>query len=412
MECNNQAMSYGEIKREFLSQLNDNRYSEHSKTSYKAIFKRLDKYMKSKNIEQYSQQIGDEFIKFAKDECCLSSNYLTRIFVLVRRCNDIIAGRGYIYRQQKIIKSNSPVCFRAILSDYAVSLRKSGKRETSIVLYIYCITRFLNRIHENGITNISQLNPENIYAAFNSLEPEGNLVSSLRSFLRYTHLSAYMTTDYSCIIPSMRKRQIIPSVYTKEETNKMIAAVDVQIASGKRDLAIILLALRIGIRTSDIAALTFENFDFENETLNFVQIKTQTAQKLPLLPEVLVAIHDYIENARPESASKQIFLTHCAPFYPIGKDVVYSAVSRAIKRAGIDCKQRKHGAHALRMTLASTLVEDDVPFEAVRKILGQDSPEATKKYILFKTDMLRRCALPVPLPSDNFAELLVSGRQA
>lgn len=411
MDSNNHAMSCGEIEREFLSQLNDNRYSEHSKTNYAAIFKRLDEYMQSKNIELYSKQIGDEFMAFAKDECHFSPKYLIHISVLVRRCNDIIAGRGYIYKQPTV-KADAPACFHAILSGYAENLRKNGKRETSIELYVYYSTKFLNRVYENGITNVSELRPENIYETFNSLEPEGNLVSSLRSLLRFAHLAAYMTIDYSCIIPSIRRRQIIPSVYTAEEIDKMLGTVDRKTAIGKRNLAIILLALRIGIRTSDIAALTFENFDFEAETLNFIQIKTQLVQKLALLPEVSAAVRDYIDDARPESTSKQVFLIHNAPFYPIGKSAVYSAVSRAIQRAEIDCKQRKHGAHALRMTLASALVEDDVPFEAVRKILGQDSPEATKKYVLFKTDMLRRCALPVLPPSGNFAELLALGRRA
>jgi len=411
MDKQSGAMDYKEIESELYSRLNDNRYSRNTKDNYSALFKWLHKYMQHKNTKLYTPQIGDEFITFVKGKQQFSLKYLSRFSILIRHCNDIVAGHEYTYRKTSP-KVEAPECFRAILVDYAENLRKSGKRETSIKLYVYCNTKFLNRVYENGITDVSELEPENIYAAFNSLGPEGNLVSSLRSFLRFAHLAAYMTIDYSCIIPGIRQRQIIPSVYTVEEIDKIIETVDTQTAIGKRNMAMILLALRLGIRSSDIRTLTFENFDFKSETLSFIQMKTQSTQQLVLLPDVSAAVRDYIENARPVSIRNQIFLIHNAPFYPIGETVVYSVVSRAIQRSGIDCKHRKQGAHALRMTLASTLVEDNVPFEAVRKILGQDSPEATKNYVLFKTEMLRRCALPVPMPSGNFAKLLASAGRA
>ena len=60
------------------------------------------------------------------------------------------------------------------------------------------------------------------------------------------------------------------------------------------------------------------------------------------------------------------------------------------------------------MTLASELISEKVPYEAVRRILGQEDPDATRHYIRFDIETLRVCALEVPEPIGLLAKSLGS----
>ncbi len=47
------------------------------------------------------------------------------------------------------------------------------------------------------------------------------------------------------------------------------------------------------------------------------------------------------------------------------------------------------------MTLASELVAENVPYDAVRKILGQEDPNSTKHYVKYDIEALRSCSIEV-----------------
>lgn len=58
----------------------------------------------------------------------------------------------------------------------------------------------------------------------------------------------------------------------------------------------ILLALRLGVRCSDVASLKFSNINWQNDTITFIQHKTKVSVTLPLLTDVGNALMDYILN--------------------------------------------------------------------------------------------------------------------
>ena len=79
---------------------------------------------------------------------------------------------------------------------------------------------------------------------------------------------------------------------------------------GKRDYAILLLAVRLGMRASDIRLLCLPDIDFKNRKISYIQFKTDVPQTLSLLPEIEDALRDYIENGRPKTDEPYIFLTY------------------------------------------------------------------------------------------------------
>lgn len=167
----------------------------------------------------------------------------------------------------------------------------------------------------------------------------------------------------------------------------------------------------MGIRGGDIATLTFEELDFKRNTICLTQQKTATPLSLPMLPEIKAALLDYLEHERASSDSEYVFLSLKPPFSHISVHLLGKLTSTAIRSAGIVPGGRKCGPHAFRASLASSMVNDDVPYEVVRNTLGHTDVNAIKSYAKLDVERLRVYALAVPKATGYFAKILSGGRE-
>jgi len=165
-----------------------------------------------------------------------------------------------------------------------------------------------------------------------------------------------------------------------------------------------LLASRLGLRASDIAHLTFGNIDWENSTITLSQFKTGKKIELPLLVEVGEAIIDYLKYGRKRSESPRIFLYTRAPFTAMTNAAVAGTLGRTVDASGVDTAGRKHGAHAMRHSLASRFLENQESMPVISDALGHQSTNTTMSYLRIDVESLRKCALYVPLVEPSFYE--------
>jgi integrase len=141
-----------------------------------------------------------------------------------------------------------------------------------------------------------------------------------------------------------------------------------------------------------------------------VQVKTGEHLSLPLLPEIYHALTDYIENERPGYDSDIIFARAAPPFdVPMSPKTIYAAVSHIIGKSGIMPKGRRRGAHSLRSSLATALLNEGNDYRSIQGALGQKSPDAVKSYVKTDVENLRDYAIPVPAPSGQFLAKLGVG---
>lgn len=203
--------------------------------------------------------------------------------------------------------------------------------------------------------------------------------------------------DLSSYAPNIRceHRSTLPSVYTPKEVSKILSSIDRSNPVGKRNYALILLITRLGMRCGDVCNLKFSDIDWEQNKLHYTQHKTGVAQTLPLFEDVGMAIIDYLKYGRPKSDSSSIFLQHRAPIIPCNSSGVYSLVSRHITKMDFPNTNRKRGPHALRHSLASRLLEGNIPLPVISAILGHANTETTSAYLAIDIDKLRLCALEV-----------------
>ncbi|WP_205513216.1 site-specific integrase [Longitalea arenae] len=274
--------------------------------------------------------------------------------------------------------------------------------------YLY-LNRFLLHLNEKGIKKINEISKHDILSFTRSISP--HLLASksialgiLKGYLRHLFDQSLIESNYSIIVPRVNydKQPKLPSVFSKEEVTTLLGSIDRSSPVGKRDYAILLLATKLGLRTSDIVALKFENIIWEKNIIEFNQVKTKKHITLPLLPEIGNAIIDYMKYGRPVSDEPYCFLQLLAPHDRIEKSSVGGLVRYNLKRAGIKIGNRKHGPHALRHSFAEKLLSNKTTLPVISEALGHSSSESTMYYMRIDINALRQCALEVDLIPSSF----------
>ena len=266
--------------------------------------------------------------------------------------------------------------------------------------YIKISLIFLDYLNQKRITDVSHIDLSicNDYIrtftgmSFKTIEQH---ICGLRYFLRFLNEENVLESDIASLIhmPSISKSTKIPSVWTEDEIKKLLQAIDRNSPIGKRDYAMLLLAVLLGMRAGDICALKFKNLDWRQKLITYTQQKTKKTNTLPLLPIIGDAIIDYLKNGRLDSDCDNVFIRHIHPYGEFQSSTSLSEnLKRYMKYAGLTVKKRKT-AHSLRHTLASTLLYDGTPLMTISNILGHNCPKTTSVYTKVDLPALRKCAL-------------------
>lgn len=204
-------------------------------------------------------------------------------------------------------------------------------------------------------------------------------VAGLRSFLRFCFVEGLVEVNLSqAALPvTGRRRSSLPKGIAKADAGALLGSCDRRSTLGRRDYAVIITLLRLGLRASEVAALRLDDIDWRAGEL-VVRGKSAREDRLPLPADVGAAIAAYLKRGRPMSDRREVFLRARAPFGPIASRTVSSTVRRGCRRAGIEVV----GSHRLRHTLACEMVSAHVPLVQIAQVLRHHSLQATAIYAI------------------------------
>jgi integrase len=191
----------------------------------------------------------------------------------------------------------------------------------------------------------------------------------------------------------MRQAQV-RDVMATEDIDRLLASVDRSRAVGRRDYAVLLLAIRYGMRPSDIRQLRLDDVQWRRRLIAIRHAKTGRPLTLPLLPEIAEALADYLCAGRPATAAREIFIRHRAPFAPFVPTNNLTAIVRPLfRRTGLDQRPGGRGLYVFRHTLAGRLLTAGCPIKSIADVLGHQSTDTTMEYATVNLAALRRVAL-------------------
>jgi integrase/recombinase XerD len=384
-------------------------YTEGSMNFYRSRWKKIVQFAEERNDIFYSEQLGIDYVEshyriLEKDFDKKLSRKDTQELRIIRMIGDFQLHHTVLRRYYKHRKLLADSYYIDISNDFKKFCEQKDYSKVTLDHYVKQSERFMDYLVSQGIRDcrdikLSVINSYiRILAGYTYKTVEQN-ICSIRSFLRYLQEQDILKTDLASKTPMVqsRKQTRIPSVWTKEELDTLIDAIDRGNPKGKRDYAIILLACMLGLRVTDIKNLTFGCFHWEEKQLIFTQSKTRETVILPIPSEVGWAIIDYLKYGRPKVDSPVIFVRHMAPFLPFSEsDHLYQLIRDYMRIAHLPTLKKRRGMHSLRHTAASRMLEHDTPLAVISDILGHADTDSTAVYLKVDINKLEECCLDTP----------------
>ena len=221
------------------------------------------------------------------------------------------------------------------------------------------------------------------------------IATAMRAFLRFLAATGQCSEGLIHALPRFPSYQLAatPRFLEPEDLEKVIGALSDADAVGARDRAVVLLLARLGLRASEVAALTFDAIDWHNGRIA-VCGKGGRQHWLPLPQQVGDAIVTYLRRGRPPLPVPQVFISALAPRRPMTRLSVSGVVRRALRRAGV--KAPHQGAHLLRHSAATAMLRNGVSLAGVGAVLRHRSPQTTAHYAKIDFDLLGEIVQPWP----------------
>jgi site-specific recombinase XerD len=237
------------------------------------------------------------------------------------------------------------------------------------------------------------------FRRLHSRETQRTWLMVLRSVLRYLAGEGRISAGWDAALPPIANPQHaqLPRGLSEDQVGALWRASEGKSRRALRNRALLLLFLRLGLRTEEVAALLPGDIDWKSGTVKIRSAKTYRERTLPLPQDVGEALVAYLRSLR--TRPRRVFdPTRKAPVgsprclqqrYEV---YVRNCMIYLFQCAGI----RNRGAHALRHTLATGMVNGGVTFKAVSDMLGHKSITTTLIYAKLDLKVLMQVALPWP----------------
>jgi integrase/recombinase XerD len=183
-----------------------------------------------------------------------------------------------------------------------------GLARGTVVGYVDAVKPFLAELDEDGL-DLGELTAARVTAFVVGRCPGQShgaakmTVCALRSLLGFLHVEGLIAESLIGAVPSAASWRLsgLPRFLEDDQAQALLDSCDPQTVTGRRDLAILTLLLRLGLRAGEVAGLSLEDVDWRAGELVVVG-KGRRSERLPLPVDVGEAISGYLRDGRPDSA--------------------------------------------------------------------------------------------------------------
>jgi site-specific recombinase XerD len=207
------------------------------------------------------------------------------------------------------------------------------------------------------------------------------IATSLRSYLKFLQFRGDIDPHLLRMIPSPPNRRLkdYPVTMSESQIALLVTAFDRTRPDGKRDCAMMLCMLQMGLRSSEVARLNLTDIDWHRSVIRLYRGKTHITRELPLMNRCGNALADYLKQGRPSCISRRVFVRHSTP---VGSDLVSENVRGAMRRAYLRAGLPKEwtGTHILRHTAATRMLNNGASLKQIADVLGHQSIDTTMIY--------------------------------
>ena len=261
----------------------------------------------------------------------------------------------------------------------------------------WLIPRFLKGLGTAG-SSLREITPHRIDVALQEMLSPGGYsrvsirgwASILRAFFRYAETRGWCRKGLAASIrgPHVFAQTSLPTGPSWDDVRRLLAMTEGNRRSDIRARAILMLLAIYGLRAAEVKHLRLDDFDWERELLTVTVSKTRRIRSYPLTRSVGDAVLRYLQEVRPHSSHRELFLTLHAPARPLCN--VWDIVAKRLRSLNVSLPH--HGPHALRHACAARLLAQGLSLKEIGDHLGHSDPDATRIYAKVDLRGLRQVA--------------------
>jgi len=277
----------------------------------------------------------------------------------------------------------------AILSQFEQHLIQISLSPKTIASYLTDLGIFIRWATETRSENFSivQVTPDHIRAYLSYLLDDlGRAPSTVNrhlqalrkccAYIAAVNLAPSNATEEIGLIKI--EKQDTPKILSQTEISHLLeAAKEARTPIARRDLVILCLLLKAGLRVAEVANLQVDDliFDYPGVHLAVRDSRGQGQRDIPLVPELCRMLKEYLAIRVKTTTSVHLFLTQ------EGKPLSTRTVQRIVSRCAKQAQLQGVTAQLLRRTYALRLLQETGDLNLVTRRLGHQTSSITLRYL-------------------------------
>ena len=201
-------------------------------------------------------------------------------------------------------------------------------------------------------------------------------LSALRAFFAFLLREGRITANPAENVETPRIPRHIPEVFSREEVERLLAAINLDTPGGVRDRFLFELIYSCGLRVSEAAAMSLERI-YRTEKFLRVLGKGGKERIVPIGDVALEWLERYLSGARPALARGRrlasLFVNHLGE--PLTRKGMWKRFKGYAQEAGVAGK-----IHTLRHSFATHLLKGGADLRTVQVLLGHSDIGTTQIY--------------------------------
>ena len=289
--------------------------------------------------------------------------------------------------------------YKALLISFKEWLDILGYAETTVYYLPNHLKEFFYYLEQNGIRNINQITTKIVKEYYQELQQRANerqsgalsksylnkhqqALKKFKEYLQnhnYKHFNVHLKSEKQ---PTEEKLNIL----TQSEIKALFNATKYSHSRSRfrlRDKAILTVLYSCGLRRNEAVHLNISDIFFDKERIFVRKGKNYKERFVPINKKNAEILEDYIFEARPEFYKAN--LTESLFISQQGKRLNGMSFANRLK-AIVQATNNKEIAekqitlHILRHSIATHLLQQEVPLESIKTFLGHSSLESTQIY--------------------------------
>jgi integrase/recombinase XerD len=290
-----------------------------------------------------------------------------------------------------------------LVTDFSTYLRlERSLSQNTIDAYcsdIIKLERFLeSSSNESGVNNFERATSDTLNLFITSLfgrnlskRSQARLISSLRAFYKFLEMEGVVEESVAEMLDSPKVKPYLPIVLSVEEIENILNGIDLSVAEGHRNRAIVEMLYSCGLRVSELVNLRISDLFF-NEGFIRVMGKGSKQRLIPVGVPAIEAVNFYLSQRKFMNIAKNsqdtLFLNRRGS--KLSREMIFLIIKKESTRAGI---LKEISPHTFRHSFATHMVENGADLRVVQEMLGHESILTTEIYTHVNSEKWRESIL-------------------